>query len=137
MIHGTQAFFLLPAALFAVLVIAFAVGLRHDPHLLPSALIDRPAPDFALPGLYESTNGLTRKTTHTLVSVAQSTGLRGLGLCQTRAPARRQSSRVWWPLARVVSRPQSTRQLRAGPLKPRRSQFQLHQSAPWRFSRRS
>jgi len=56
----------------------------------------------------------------------------------TRAPARRQSSRVWWPLARVVSRSQSTRQLRVGPLKPRLSQFQLHQSArPWRFSRRS
>jgi len=52
--------FLLPAALFAVLVIAFAVGLRHDPHLVPSALINRPAPDFALPGLYESANGLTR-----------------------------------------------------------------------------
>jgi cytochrome c biogenesis protein CcmG, thiol:disulfide interchange protein DsbE len=53
--------FLLPAALFAVLVIAFAIGLRHDPHLLPSALIDRPAPDFALPGLNENTKGLTRK----------------------------------------------------------------------------
>jgi cytochrome c biogenesis protein CcmG/thiol:disulfide interchange protein DsbE len=53
--------FLLPAALFAVLVIAFAIGLRHDPHLLPSALIDRPAPDFALPGLNESAEGLTRK----------------------------------------------------------------------------
>lgn len=53
--------FLLPVALFAVLVTAFAVGLRHDPHLLPSALIDRPAPDFALPGLYQSANGLTRK----------------------------------------------------------------------------
>ena len=53
--------FLLPAALFAVLLGAFAVGLRHDPHLLPSALIDRPAPDFALPGLYESAEGLTRK----------------------------------------------------------------------------
>src|SRR5215467_1275433 len=53
--------FLLPAGLFAVLVIAFAVGLRHDPHLLPSALIDRPAPDFALPGLYEAANGLARK----------------------------------------------------------------------------
>src|ERR1700757_3767725 len=53
--------FLLPVALFAVLVTAFAVGLRHDPHLLPSALIDRPAPDFALPGLYESAHGLTRK----------------------------------------------------------------------------
>jgi cytochrome c biogenesis protein CcmG/thiol:disulfide interchange protein DsbE len=52
--------FLLPVALFAVLVVAFAVGLRHDPHLVPSALINRPAPDFALPGLYESANGLTR-----------------------------------------------------------------------------
>ncbi|MBV9687240.1 MAG: DsbE family thiol:disulfide interchange protein [Alphaproteobacteria bacterium] len=53
--------FLLPAGLFAVLIVAFAVGLRHDPHLLPSALIDRPAPDFALPGLYENAGGLTRK----------------------------------------------------------------------------
>src|SRR6202043_3667874 len=53
--------FLLPGALFAVLVIAFAVGLRHDPHLVPSALIDRPAPDFALPGLYEGAEGLSRK----------------------------------------------------------------------------
>jgi len=53
--------FLLPTGLFAVLVVAFAVGLRHDPHLLPSALIDRPAPDFALPGLYENAAGLTRK----------------------------------------------------------------------------
>src|ERR1700742_4013864 len=52
--------FLLPAALFAALVVAFAVGLRHDPHLLPSALIDRPAPDFALPGLYDSASGLSR-----------------------------------------------------------------------------
>jgi cytochrome c biogenesis protein CcmG, thiol:disulfide interchange protein DsbE len=61
MTHATQAFVLLPVGLFAVLVTAFAVGLRHDPHLLPSALIDRPAPDFALPGLYGSTGGLTRK----------------------------------------------------------------------------
>ncbi|MBV9374383.1 MAG: DsbE family thiol:disulfide interchange protein [Alphaproteobacteria bacterium] len=53
--------FLLPAGLFAVLIVAFAVGLRHDPHLLPSALIDRPAPDFALPGLYENAGGLSRR----------------------------------------------------------------------------
>jgi cytochrome c biogenesis protein CcmG/thiol:disulfide interchange protein DsbE len=53
--------FLVPAALFAVLLVAFTIGLRHDPHLLPSALIDRPAPDFTLPGLYESADGLTRK----------------------------------------------------------------------------
>jgi cytochrome c biogenesis protein CcmG, thiol:disulfide interchange protein DsbE len=53
--------FLLPVALFAVLMVAFAIGLRHDPHLVPSALIDRPAPDFALPGLYDSAAGLTRQ----------------------------------------------------------------------------
>lgn len=53
--------FLLPAALFAALLVAFAIGLKHDPHLLPSALIDRPAPDFALPGLYEPADGLARK----------------------------------------------------------------------------
>src|SRR3974390_210452 len=53
--------FLLPAALFAVLVIVFSIGLTHDPHLLPSALIDRPAPDFALPGLYDAGQGLSRE----------------------------------------------------------------------------
>jgi cytochrome c biogenesis protein CcmG, thiol:disulfide interchange protein DsbE len=52
--------FLLPAALFTVLVVVFAIGLTHDPHLLPSALIDRPVPDFALPGLYEEAEGLSR-----------------------------------------------------------------------------
>lgn len=53
--------FLVPAVLFAALLAAFAIGLRHDPHLLPSALIDRPAPDFGLPGLYEAADGLSRK----------------------------------------------------------------------------
>jgi cytochrome c biogenesis protein CcmG/thiol:disulfide interchange protein DsbE len=53
--------FLLPAAMFAVLVAVFAVGLKHDPRLVPSALIDRPAPDFVLPGLDEGAEGLSRK----------------------------------------------------------------------------
>src|SRR5499427_5476774 len=53
--------FLLPAALFVALLAAFAAGLRHDPHLLPSALIDRPVPDFSLPTLYEGADGLPRK----------------------------------------------------------------------------
>ncbi len=53
--------FLLPVAVFAGLVAVFAIGLTHDPHLVPSALIDRPAPDFALPGLYEGAEGLSRK----------------------------------------------------------------------------
>ena len=53
--------FLLPAALFAVLLVIFSIGLTHDPHLLPSALIDRPAPNFALPGLYDMAEGLARE----------------------------------------------------------------------------
>jgi cytochrome c biogenesis protein CcmG, thiol:disulfide interchange protein DsbE len=53
--------FLLPAALFVVLVVAFAMGLGHDPSLLPSALINRPAPKFDLPGLYDPAKGLARQ----------------------------------------------------------------------------
>jgi cytochrome c biogenesis protein CcmG/thiol:disulfide interchange protein DsbE len=53
--------FLIPVLLFAALLGVFAIGLRHDPHLLPSALIDRPAPDFSLPGLYPNADGLARK----------------------------------------------------------------------------
>jgi cytochrome c biogenesis protein CcmG, thiol:disulfide interchange protein DsbE len=43
--------FLLPLALFAVLAGYFLVGLRSDPSILPSALIDKPAPAFDLPAL--------------------------------------------------------------------------------------
>jgi cytochrome c biogenesis protein CcmG, thiol:disulfide interchange protein DsbE len=53
--------FLLPAALFGALLLAFAMGLNHDPSLLPSALINRPAPDFNLPGLTDPAKGLARK----------------------------------------------------------------------------
>jgi cytochrome c biogenesis protein CcmG, thiol:disulfide interchange protein DsbE len=53
--------FVLPAALFAVLLVVFALGLRHDPQLLPSALINRPAPGFVLPGLYDPAHGLSRR----------------------------------------------------------------------------
>lgn len=42
---------LIPLALFLVLVVFLAIGLRKDPHLVPSALIDKPAPDFSLPEL--------------------------------------------------------------------------------------
>jgi cytochrome c biogenesis protein CcmG/thiol:disulfide interchange protein DsbE len=44
---------LIPLVLFVVLVVFLAVGLQHDPHKLPSALINKPAPDFALPELRE------------------------------------------------------------------------------------
>ena len=43
--------FILPALLFAGLAAYLALGLTKDPHVLPSALIDKPAPEFSLPGL--------------------------------------------------------------------------------------
>lgn len=43
--------FILPVLLFAGVVIAFAGGLTRDPSQIPSALIDRPLPEFDLPGL--------------------------------------------------------------------------------------
>lgn len=45
--------FLVPLLALVLLAAGFAVALLgdYDPHTLPSALIDRPAPDFTLPGL--------------------------------------------------------------------------------------
>lgn len=40
---------LIPFAVFAALVVLLAVGLTRDPKLVPSPLIDKPAPAFALP----------------------------------------------------------------------------------------
>jgi cytochrome c biogenesis protein CcmG, thiol:disulfide interchange protein DsbE len=55
-----RALYLLPVALFLVLAGYFALALRpgRDPSLLPSAMIDKPAPDFALAGL-KGAPGLT------------------------------------------------------------------------------
>jgi cytochrome c biogenesis protein CcmG, thiol:disulfide interchange protein DsbE len=41
--------YLIPLALFLVLVIFLAIGLTRDPQELPSALIGKPAPEFRLP----------------------------------------------------------------------------------------
>jgi cytochrome c biogenesis protein CcmG/thiol:disulfide interchange protein DsbE len=51
-----RALYLLPLALFLVLVLYFASSLRpgHDIHELPSAMIEKPAPDFDLAGLGET-----------------------------------------------------------------------------------
>jgi cytochrome c biogenesis protein CcmG/thiol:disulfide interchange protein DsbE len=40
-----------PLAVFAVLAVYFGFGLTRDPQKLPSALIDRPVPAFALPAV--------------------------------------------------------------------------------------
>lgn len=48
-----KVFYVLPVLVFGAIAVYFALGLRpdRDPHLLPSALIDKPSPDFALPAL--------------------------------------------------------------------------------------
>jgi cytochrome c biogenesis protein CcmG/thiol:disulfide interchange protein DsbE len=56
-----RAAYLAPVLVFAGLLVAFAVGLTRDPHVLPSALIDRPAPEFSLPGLDGGEAGLAHK----------------------------------------------------------------------------
>ncbi len=43
--------FVIPLVLFVILIVFLAIGLGRDPHLVPSALINKPAPDFALPEL--------------------------------------------------------------------------------------
>ncbi|MCX7628101.1 MAG: DsbE family thiol:disulfide interchange protein [Methylophilaceae bacterium] len=43
--------YLLPLAIFLVLVGFFAASLKHDPREVPSPLIDKPAPAFRLPVL--------------------------------------------------------------------------------------
>jgi cytochrome c biogenesis protein CcmG/thiol:disulfide interchange protein DsbE len=43
--------YLIPVIVFGAVGIGLAVGLTRDPGTLPSALLDRPVPEFQLPGL--------------------------------------------------------------------------------------
>src|SRR5688500_17069386 len=43
--------YLIPLGLFFVLVVFLANGLTRDPHTIPSALVNKPAPSFRLPQL--------------------------------------------------------------------------------------
>jgi len=54
--------YLLPVLLFAGIVAFFAVGLQGDPAKLPSALLNRPLPPFALAGLDAGTPGFGSAT---------------------------------------------------------------------------
>jgi cytochrome c biogenesis protein CcmG/thiol:disulfide interchange protein DsbE len=49
--------FILPGIAFMALIGVFAVGLTKDPKALPSQLIDRPLPAFALPGIEDVAGG--------------------------------------------------------------------------------
>ena len=52
---------LIPLALFIVLVGFLLVGLRRDPHEVPSPLINKSAPDFQLPQLQQATATFSAK----------------------------------------------------------------------------
>ncbi len=43
--------YIVPLAIFAIVASYFLAGLGRDPQRLPSALLDKPAPEFALPPL--------------------------------------------------------------------------------------
>jgi len=51
--------YLLPVAVFALMAAGFYIGLSRDPEVLPSPLIDEPAPQFDLPPLPGSGKGLS------------------------------------------------------------------------------
>jgi len=51
--------FLLPVTVFGLLAAAFYASLGADTMVLPSPLIDKPAPDFTLPPLVENAQGFS------------------------------------------------------------------------------
>jgi cytochrome c biogenesis protein CcmG, thiol:disulfide interchange protein DsbE len=53
--------FLLPLAIFVVVVAFLGIGLTLNPREVPSPLVGKPAPEFALPQLYEPQNILSPK----------------------------------------------------------------------------
>jgi len=55
------ALFLLPAALFVAVIVTFVIGLGHDPSQLPSTLIGKPLPAFALPPVRPGEAGLASR----------------------------------------------------------------------------
>ena len=61
--------FLLPLAVFLVLGGVLVAGLGRDPDLLPSVLIDRPAPDFTLGPIPGHRDGLSHEDLQGQVSL--------------------------------------------------------------------
>ncbi|MCW2244521.1 cytochrome c biogenesis protein CcmG/thiol:disulfide interchange protein DsbE [Azospirillum fermentarium] len=55
----TRILFILPLLLFAGVGIAFYQGFSRDPQAIPSVLIDKPVPTFALPPLPGQSGGLS------------------------------------------------------------------------------
>jgi len=52
--------FILPLAIFMVLIAVLTIGLKLDPRYVPSPLIDHPAPEFSLSTLNDETKILSK-----------------------------------------------------------------------------
>jgi cytochrome c biogenesis protein CcmG/thiol:disulfide interchange protein DsbE len=52
--------YFIPLAIFVVLVVFLAIGLGLNPRLVPSPLIDKPAPEFALPEVKDPSKTVSR-----------------------------------------------------------------------------
>lgn len=57
-----KARFLIPLVIFIGLVVLFGAGLGLNPREVPSPLIDKPAPEFALPALSDPDKQITKQT---------------------------------------------------------------------------
>jgi cytochrome c biogenesis protein CcmG/thiol:disulfide interchange protein DsbE len=56
--------FAIPLGLFILLVAFLAIGLRHDPHEVPSPLINKAAPAFQLPQLSDPSRKFSAQEMH-------------------------------------------------------------------------
>jgi cytochrome c biogenesis protein CcmG/thiol:disulfide interchange protein DsbE len=61
--------YFIPIAVFAVIAVAFAVGLTLNPREIPSALIGKPVPEFALPPVQGRSLGLSSEDLRGEVSI--------------------------------------------------------------------
>jgi len=57
----TQARFILPFIIFAAILLLLWRGLHLHPNQIPSPLIDKPAPTFSLPDLFDAHKKITNK----------------------------------------------------------------------------
>ncbi|RMD71970.1 MAG: DsbE family thiol:disulfide interchange protein, partial [Gammaproteobacteria bacterium] len=56
-----RARFLIPLAIFVLLVAFLGIGLKLNPKLVPSPLIGKPVPDFSLPDVKDPQKRVTKE----------------------------------------------------------------------------